>query len=32
MNAIERVQAAIDLRRPDRAPVDLHTFQHRPVL
>jgi MtaA/CmuA family methyltransferase len=27
MNAIERVQAAIDLRRPDRVPVDLHNFQ-----
>lgn len=27
MNAIERVQAAIDLRPPDRVPVDLHNFQ-----
>jgi uroporphyrinogen decarboxylase len=27
MNSIERVQAAIDLRRPDRVPVDLHNFQ-----
>ena len=27
MNSIERVQAAIDLRPPDRIPVDLHNFQ-----
>ena len=27
MNAIEHVQAAIDLRQPDRVPVDLHNFQ-----
>jgi MtaA/CmuA family methyltransferase len=27
MNSIERVQAAIDLRQPDRVPVDLHNFQ-----
>ena len=27
MNAIERVQAAIDLRPSDRIPVDLHNFQ-----
>lgn len=27
MNSIERVQAAIDLRPPDRVPVDLHNFQ-----
>jgi len=27
MNSIERVQAAIDLRKPDRVPVDLHNFQ-----
>lgn len=27
MNAIERVQAAISLRAPDRVPVDLHNFQ-----
>lgn len=27
MNSIERVQAAIELREPDRAPVDLHNFQ-----
>jgi MtaA/CmuA family methyltransferase len=27
MNGIERVQAAIDLRPPDRVPVDLHNFQ-----
>ncbi len=27
MNSIERVQAAIDLRLPDRVPVDLHNFQ-----
>lgn len=27
MNSIERVQAAIDLGRPDRIPVDLHNFQ-----
>ncbi len=27
MTSIERVQAAIDLRRPDRVPVDLHNFQ-----
>jgi uroporphyrinogen decarboxylase len=27
MNSIERVQAAIDLRTPDRVPVDLHNFQ-----
>lgn len=27
MNSIERVQAAIDLRSPDRVPVDLHNFQ-----
>src|SRR5512136_1075986 len=27
MTSIERVQAAIDLREPDRVPVDLHNFQ-----
>ncbi len=27
MNSVERVQAAIDLRVPDRVPVDLHNFQ-----
>lgn len=27
MTSIERVQAAIDLRSPDRVPVDLHNFQ-----
>jgi MtaA/CmuA family methyltransferase len=27
MTSIERVQAAIDLRQPDRVPVDLHNFQ-----
>ncbi len=27
MNAIERVRAAIELRPPDRVPVDLHNFQ-----
>ncbi len=27
MNSIERVQSAIDLRPPDRVPVDLHNFQ-----
>ncbi len=27
MNSIERVQAAIELREPDRVPVDLHNFQ-----
>lgn len=27
MTSIERVQAAIALRRPDRVPVDLHNFQ-----
>jgi uroporphyrinogen decarboxylase len=27
MNSIERVQAAIDLKTPDRVPVDLHNFQ-----
>lgn len=27
MNSIERVQATIDLRQPDRVPVDLHNFQ-----
>ncbi len=27
MNSIERVQAAIDLKQPDRVPVDLHNFQ-----
>ncbi len=27
MNSIERVQAAIELRKPDRVPVDLHNFQ-----
>ncbi len=27
MNSIERVRAAIDLRQPDRVPVDLHNFQ-----
>jgi len=27
MDSIERVQAAIDLRSPDRVPVDLHNFQ-----
>ena len=27
MTSIERVQAAIDLRTPDRVPVDLHNFQ-----
>jgi uroporphyrinogen decarboxylase len=27
MNSIDRVQAAIDLRTPDRVPVDLHNFQ-----
>jgi uroporphyrinogen decarboxylase len=27
MNSIERVGAVIDLRRPDRVPVDLHNFQ-----
>ena len=27
MNSIERVQAAIELRPPDRVPVDLHNFQ-----
>jgi uroporphyrinogen decarboxylase len=27
MSSIERVQAAIDLRPPDRVPVDLHNFQ-----
>lgn len=27
MNSIERVQSAINLRPPDRVPVDLHNFQ-----
>jgi uroporphyrinogen decarboxylase len=27
MNSIERVRAAIELRQPDRVPVDLHNFQ-----
>ena len=27
MSSIERVQAAIDLSKPDRVPVDLHNFQ-----
>jgi uroporphyrinogen decarboxylase len=27
MTSIERVQAAIDLQKPDRVPVDLHNFQ-----
>jgi uroporphyrinogen decarboxylase len=27
MSSIERVQAAIELRKPDRVPVDLHNFQ-----
>jgi uroporphyrinogen decarboxylase len=27
MNSVERIQAAIDLRQPDRVPVDLHNFQ-----
>jgi MtaA/CmuA family methyltransferase len=27
VNSVERVQAAIDLRQPDRVPVDLHNFQ-----
>lgn len=27
MNSIERVGAAIELREPDRVPVDLHDFQ-----
>ena len=27
MNSIERVAAAIELREPDRVPVDLHNFQ-----
>lgn len=27
MNAIERIDAAIHFRRPDRVPVDLHNFQ-----
>jgi len=27
MNSIQRVGAAIDLRKPDRVPVDLHNFQ-----
>lgn len=27
MNSIERVQAAIDLKKPDRVPTDLHNFQ-----
>jgi len=27
MNSIERVLAAIELRQPDRVPVDLHNFQ-----
>ncbi len=27
MNSIDRIQAAIDLRMPDRVPVDLHNFQ-----
>ncbi len=27
MTSIQRVQAAIDLRLPDRVPVDLHNFQ-----
>ncbi len=27
MSSIERVQAAIDLKQPDRVPVDLHNFQ-----
>ena len=27
MSSIERVQAAIDLKKPDRVPVDLHNFQ-----
>lgn len=27
MTSIERVRAAIELRRPDRVPVDLHNFQ-----
>jgi len=27
MNSIERVRAAVELRRPDRVPVDLHNFQ-----
>ena len=26
MNSIERVAAAIELRTPDRVPVDLHNF------
>ena len=27
MNSIERTMAAIEFRRPDRIPVDLHNFQ-----
>ena len=27
MNSVERVRAAIELRPPDRVPVDLHNFQ-----
>ena len=27
MNSIERVLATVELRRPDRVPVDLHNFQ-----
>jgi len=27
MNSIERVRAAVELRKPDRVPVDLHNFQ-----
>lgn len=27
MNSIERIQAAVELRKPDRVPVDLHNFQ-----
>jgi len=27
MNSVERIQAVIDLRQPDRVPVDLHNFQ-----
>ena len=31
ISSIERVQAAIDLKKPDRVPVDLHNFQRRPM-
>ena len=27
MTAVERVRAAVELRQPDRVPVDLHNFQ-----